>query len=114
LLAGIGLFGLTSYAVTRRTNEIGVRMALGSSRGGILRMVLRETLLRTLAGVAVGLPCALLGSRLVAHMLFGLSPQDPLSLAIVTCTLLAVAALAGYFPARRAMRMDPLAALKHE
>ena len=113
-LAGVGLFGLMSYAVTRRTREIGIRMALGSRRGDILRMVLRETLLLTLAGVAIGLPCAVAATRLAAHVVFGPTPGDPVTLAAASATLLAVAAVAGLLPALRAMKMDPTVALRHE
>ncbi len=114
LLASVGLYGLMSYAVTRRTREIGIRMALGSQRAGILRLVLRETLVLTLAGIAIGLPCALAASRLIAHWLFGISPEDPLTLVAVCAALLAAGALAGYLPARRAMSVDPLIALRAE
>lgn len=114
VLAGIGLFGLMSYTVTLRTRELGIRMALGSQRGAILRMIFRETLLLTLAGVAIGLPCALAATRFVAHMLFGLLPDDPVTLAVASITLLCVGAIAGYLPARRAMNMDPLVALRCE
>jgi putative ABC transport system permease protein len=114
VLAATGIFGVISYSVSRRTNEIGIRVALGASRGTILRMVLRETLVLTFAGLAVGLPCALAASRLLGNMLFGVSASDPATLAIVAITLAAVAALAGYMPARRAMRVDPMVALRYE
>ena len=114
VLAATGIFGVISYSVSRRTNEIGIRVALGASRGTILRMVLRETLLLTFAGLAVGLPCALAASRLLGNMLFGVSASDPATLAIVAITLAAVAALAAYIPARRAMRVDPMVALRYE
>lgn len=114
VLAATGIFGVISYSVSRRTNEIGTRVALGASRSMILRMILRETLGLTFAGLAVGLPCALAASHLVSHMLFGVSPNDPSTLAAVAFTLVAVAALAGYIPARRAMRVDPLVALRYE
>ena len=114
VLAATGIFGVISYSVSRRTNEIGIRVALGASRGTILRMVLRETLVLTFAGLAVGLPCALAASRLLGNMLFGVSASDPATLAIVAITLAAVAALAGYVPARRAMRVDPMVALRYE
>jgi predicted permease len=112
LLAGIGLFGLMSYTVTRRTREIGIRMALGSQTGAILRMILGETLLLTLAGIALGVPCALEATRFIAHTLFGLSPVDPLTLAAASLGLFAVAAIAGYLPARRTLKSDPMAALR--
>jgi predicted permease len=114
LLSAIGIFGVISYSVSRRTNEIGIRVALGASRRSILRMVLRETLILTLAGLAVGLPCTLVASRLLGHMLFSVSASDPATLAVVTVGLAAVAVLAGYIPARRAMRVDPMVALRYE
>jgi putative ABC transport system permease protein len=114
VLAATGIFGVISYSVSRRTNEIGVRVALGASRGMILRMILRETLTLALAGLAVGLPCALAASRFVGHLLFDVSPNDPIIMGAVTLALLTVAILAGYLPARRAMRVDPLVALRYE
>jgi predicted permease len=114
VLAAIGIFGVISYSVSCRTNEIGVRVALGASRSSILRMILRETLALALAGMALGVPCALAASRLVGHMLFGVSASDPATLAAVTLALAAVATLAGYLPARRAMRVDPMVALRYE
>jgi len=114
VLAATGIFGVISYSVACRTNEIGIRVALGASRGAILGMVLRETLLLTFAGLAVGIPCALAAAHLLGHMLFGVSPGDPATIAIVTLTLATVAALAGYIPARRAMRVHPMVALRHE
>ncbi|HLN26135.1 MAG TPA: FtsX-like permease family protein, partial [Gemmataceae bacterium] len=114
LLAAIGLYGLMSYTVSRRTQEIGIRMALGGQRMAILRMVLSETFLVILSGLAVGLPCALSATRLVAHMLFGLSPGDPPTLAMAAAALAAVGVLAGYLPARRATRVGPMVALRYE
>jgi putative ABC transport system permease protein len=114
VLAATGIFGVISYSVSRRTNEIGIRVALGASRNTILGMILREILIVTLAGLAVGLPCALAASHLVGHMLFNVSARDPATLAAVAFILAAVAVLAGYVPARRAMRVDPMAALRHE
>ena len=114
LLAASGIFGVVSYSVSRRTQEIGIRIALGATRTTILRMVMGETLGMTLAGLALGVPCALVGSRLMRHMLFGVSANDPATLAAVALTLVATALLAGYVPVRRAMRVDPLHALRHE
>jgi predicted permease len=114
ILAAIGIFGVISYSVSRRTNEIGIRVALGASRSTILRMILRETLILAVVGLAVGLPCALAASHLIGHMLFGVSAHDPITLAAVAFTLAAVAALAGFVPARRAMQVDPMVALRHE
>jgi putative ABC transport system permease protein len=113
-LAATGIFGVISYSVSRRTNEIGIRVALGASRSAILRMVLRETLVLTFAGMAIGIPCALAGSHLVVHMLFGVTAYDPTTIGVVILALAAVAALAGYIPARRAMRVDPVVALRFE
>jgi putative ABC transport system permease protein len=114
VLAATGIFGVISYSVSRRTNEIGIRVALGASHNTILSMILRETLALTLAGLAVGLPCTLAASHLVGHMLFDVSANDPATLAAVALSLAAVAALAGYIPARRAVRVDPMAALRYE
>jgi putative ABC transport system permease protein len=114
LLAGIGLYGLMAYNVTRRTQEIGVRMALGAARRDVLSMILRETLGMTSIGVALGLACTLGASQLVANMLYGVSAQDPVTLAAVSVVLTVVAAIAGWIPARRAMRVDPMVALRYE
>jgi predicted permease len=114
VLAATGIFGVISYSVSRRTNEIGIRVALGASRNTILSMILRETLILTLAGLAVGLPSALAAAHLVGHLLFKVSANDPATLAAVALLLAAVAALAGYIPARRAMRVDPMVALRYE
>ncbi|HKW35249.1 MAG TPA: ABC transporter permease [Candidatus Acidoferrum sp.] len=114
VLAATGIFGVISYSVSRRTNEIGIRVALGASRNAVLIMILRETLLLTFVGLAVGLPCALAASHLVSHMLFEVSANDPATLAVVAFALASVAALAGYIPARRAMRVDPMVALRYE
>jgi putative ABC transport system permease protein len=114
ILAATGIFGVIAYSVACRTNEIGIRVALGASRSAILRMILRETLLLTLAGLLVGIPCALAASHLIGHLLFGVSANDPLTLATVAFILAAVATLAGYIPARRAMQVDPMLALRHE
>jgi len=114
VLAATGIFGVISYSVSCRTNEIGIRVALGASRSSILSMVLRESLVLTFAGMALGVPCALAASQLLGHLLFNVSANDPATLAAVACTLAAVATLAGYIPARRAMRVDPMVALRYE
>ncbi|MGC1482744.1 MAG: ADOP family duplicated permease, partial [Candidatus Acidiferrum sp.] len=114
LLASIGLYGLMSYTVTRRTREIGIRVAVGAQRQNVLWLVLRETLTLALLGIAVGIPSALAASRLIATMLFGLSPSDLPTIATVSLLLLLVALLAGYLPARRASAIDPIVALRIE
>ena len=114
LLASIGLYGLMSYGVTRRTREIGIRVALGAQQGSVRWMILRETLALTLFGVALGVPSGLAASRLIASILFGLSPSD-ISTIVTSCLLLlAVAFFAGYLPARRASSIDPILALHTE
>jgi len=114
LLAMIGLYGLMAYSVTRRTSEIGVRMALGAERGDVTRLVLREVSQLVAAGLLIGIPGALLASRLIAGMLFGVSPTDPFTIAAATSVLLTVALLAGYLTARQAARIDPMVALRIE
>lgn len=114
ILACIGLYGVMAHGVARRTNEIGIRMALGARGGNIAWMVLRETLLLVLAGLVIGVPAALLGARLVSTQLFGMSPTDPLTLIGAAVVLTTVALLAGYVPARRATKINPLVALRYE
>jgi predicted permease len=114
ILASVGLYGITSYAVARRTGEIGLRMALGADRGNVVRMVLRGAFVQVGLGLAIGIPIALLGGRLMADQLFGVRPYDPLSIAIAVCVLSAAAALAGFIPARRAASIEPMEALRLE
>jgi predicted permease len=114
LLAMIGLYGTIAYAVTRKTNEIGVRMALGARPTNILGMVLRQGITLTLIGVAFGVVATLGGTRLVSSMIFGVSPYDPLTFVAVAAILSIVALLACYIPARRAMKVDPMVALRYE
>ncbi|HET9741173.1 MAG TPA: ABC transporter permease [Terriglobales bacterium] len=114
LLACIGLYGVMSYTVAGRTREIGVRMALGAERTNVLQLVMREGMFLVGLGLAVGIPLALASSRLLSSMLFGLKSSDPASLAIVVAILAAVATLAGYIPARRATKVNPVVALRYE
>ena len=114
ILACIGLYGVMAQGVARRTSEIGIRMALGARGGNIAWMILRETLYLVLAGLILGVPAALLGAHLISTQLFGLSPTDPLTLVGAAVVLSVVAMLAGYLPARRASRVNPLNALRYE
>jgi ABC-type antimicrobial peptide transport system permease subunit len=113
-LSCIGIYGVMSFVVTRRTNEIGVRMALGAGRPNMLWMVLREILVLVSIGIVIGIPASLAGERLVSNMLFGLNPTDPATLVGATVILLMVAAIAGFLPARRASLVDPMVALRYE
>jgi ABC-type antimicrobial peptide transport system permease subunit len=114
LLAALGIYGTISYLVNERTHEIGIRLALGATRGTILQMILRQGLELAIAGAALGLVGALIVSHLMAGLLYGVSPNDPLTLVGVTLVLTAVALAASYIPAMRAMRVDPLVALRYE
>ncbi|MCU1326577.1 MAG: permease [Bryobacterales bacterium] len=114
LLACIGLYGVLSYGVAQRTNEIGIRMALGAEQGRVVRMVLRETSVLLFIGLVVGIPASLACARLVQSRLYGLKAADPLTLATAIGILGAVAVFAGYLPARRASKVDPLVALRYE
>ena len=113
-LSCIGIYGLMSYMVSRRTNEIGIRMALGADRSNVRWLVMREILLLIAIGVAIGVPVTLAGSRLVTNMLFGVPATDSISLIASVAVLLAVGLLAGYLPARRASKVDPMVALRYE
>jgi predicted permease len=114
LLACVGLYGVMAYNVARRTREIGIRMALGAPRGSILNMVLSETLLTVVTGVVFGLGAAFAATRLISSLLFGLTPNDPATVTWAALLLIGVATLAGYIPARRATKVDPLVALRYE
>jgi ABC-type antimicrobial peptide transport system permease subunit len=114
ILAAVGLYGVVSDRVGRREREIGIRMALGAERGQVLKLVLRDGLRLSLWGGALGLLASLALGRVVAAFLFGVSPADPLTLTVVSSLLLAVSLLAAYLPARRASRLDPVAAIRSE
>src|SRR5207245_770186 len=114
LIACVGLYGTMSYSVARQVGEIGIRMALGAQRGAVVWMVLRRVLILAAVGLAISVPAALSASKLVKSFLFETQPNDPGTLALACVVLLSAAILAGYAPARRAARIDPLAALRHE
>jgi predicted permease len=114
LLACIGIYGLISYAVARRTAEMGIRMALGATRASVVWLVLREAIVLVLIGLAVGIPLVFAAARLVTGLLFGVSPTDPLTLVSTALLMLSIAVLAAYPPARRASRVDPITALRYE
>lgn len=114
VLASVGVFGVMSYSVTERAHEIGVRLSLGAQTGDILRMVLRSGMILTVAGLAIGLPIALALAYALSSLLFGVKVADPVAFVGLPLLLAAVATLACYLPARRAVRLDPIAALRHE
>jgi ABC-type antimicrobial peptide transport system permease subunit len=114
LLATIGLYGLIAYSVSQRTHELGVRVALGATRGAIVRLVLREGAWLVAGGAALGLAGALAATQVLVGLVKGTRPNDPLTFAAVTAVLLAAGLLASYLPARRAARVDPMIALRAE
>ena len=114
LLAAVGLYGLMAYNVTQHTREIGVRMALGAAQRDVLAMILRETLSTTATGLLLGVAGALCSSQLVSNLIYGVSSRDPITLTAVCMLLAVVAMLAGWLPARKAMRLDPMGALRHD
>jgi len=114
LLAVIGLYGVMAYTVAQRTREVGIRMALGAARGNVICMVIPAVLVLVAIGVVIGVSAALALTRVVQSQLFGLTPHDPLTLTLATVALALVACAAGYIPAVRASRLDPVAALRYE
>ena len=113
-LALVGLYSVVSYAATQRTNEIGIRMALGAAQGDILKMILRQGVGVLGIGLGIGLLLALLGTRAIANLFVGVKPNDPLTFGVVAILLAVIALLACWIPARRATRVDPLVALRYE
>jgi putative ABC transport system permease protein len=114
ILAGIGIYGVIAYSVAQRTREIGIRVALGASEGSLIRLVLDRGVVLTFIGLAIGLAGAFALTRLMASMLFGVGARDPMTMASVGIVLASVAMLASYVPARRAMKVDPIVALRYE
>jgi putative ABC transport system permease protein len=114
LLAAVGIYGVISYMVSQRTREIGVRMAVGAQRGDVLRMVIRDGMFVTGAGMAVGIGGALALTRLMRNLLFQITPNDPATYLGVTVILATIGLVACWVPGRRAMRIDPMAALRYE
>ena len=114
VLASIGLYGTISYGVARRTNEVGLRIALGARKEDMLRMVLGEALSLVAIGVAIGVPLSIAGARLISTLIFGVKPTDAVAISFSSGVMMAVASLAAYLPARRATKGDPMEALRYE
>lgn len=110
----VGLYGTVAYIVARRTNEVGIRMALGAQRAGIVWMILRDILMVAGIGVAISVPAVLATSKFVEVFLFAMNANDPIALHVAVVTLVSAAVVAGCMPARKAFRIDPMMALRHE
>jgi len=114
ILAGVGLYGLISFMTAQRKYEVGIRMALGADRRDVLNLIIRQGMALTLIGVVIGLLASFAFTRLMQRLLFGIRPTDPVTFAVITFVLSAVPFLACYIPARRATKVDPMVALRHE
>jgi putative ABC transport system permease protein len=114
VLAAIGLYGVVAYSVAARTREIGIRLALGAKREDVFKLVIGDGLLLSLAGLLIGIPSALAATRVLSSFLYNTQPGDPLTFAAVSLVLMVVALIAAYVPARRAMKVDPMVALRYE
>lgn len=114
VLAAVGIYGVMSYSVAQRTHEIGIRMALGAQTGAVLKLAVGHGLKLLLVGIVIGLGAAFLLTRLMSTLLFGVTPTDPFTFTAISLILLAVGLLASYIPARRATKVNPLAALRYE
>jgi putative ABC transport system permease protein len=114
ILAGLGIYGVVSYSVALRTGELGIRMALGANRADIVGMIVRQAMIPVALGLCCGLAVSLAAGRVLAGLLYGVTPFDPATIAAVVTSLAVIAALASYFPARRATRIDPMVALRYE
>jgi ABC-type antimicrobial peptide transport system permease subunit len=114
ILVCIGLYGVMAYATSGRTNEIGIRIALGAQRSGILWLILRESLLLVLIGATIGVPLVFVAGKWISSLLFGLQPADPVALAFAIALMFVIGVLASYIPARRATRVDAMVALRQE
>jgi putative ABC transport system permease protein len=114
VLAAVGIYGVMSYSVAQRTREIGIRIALGAQRGDVLKMTVKQALKLVVGGLAIGLVLALILTRVMSSLLFGISATDPVTFISIAAVLLAVATLASYIPALRATRIDPMVALRYQ